>query len=1128
MFRGALFATRVEARGNPDWMAQAANSLREILYPFWGQGLVPDRKMRAFQNTGSVRADEAANREVSRIYGSLNELAHHGNSAGTSVDFAIFGPADFERLMADFERIMLDRLMHQLDIHGEIDLILGDGPEKLSILGEESEALERKPGSTNTGQKTRFTAARVRELIRLNFDSRQYFYAKADERWLGWLWKSGLLGAIKEKPADPMKRTYRMPELDYLDNMVDKDTATVVDIMLEVPCLPGSVDPQVVQRFQWICSKLPADQLARIVPKIRDESWVRVLNFFNDMGFEHEKMLATLSTAKDYENVILLAEAIVSVRTKDEFEKDTNRTSDSPFSLNRLEHTKVFEYLATVDDAHAQAALAVAVKSISAVVLLGGENNEDRIFPIKDTFYLFDVDFFTLKLGGGPHYSPQDDIRELAAVVTTLATRILDGKCGDETFVRQVYERFLKPVPESWSMWRLRLYVLSLCPKVFAREIREEIFRVFKYETSGLILSGAEYERLLQAAFGSLADADQREFVAKVMERFSKQEWLYSGRAILSCVISHLTKDEMKAAEEAFGPLVVGYVPRPSVGESYGGMIVSQAPGEDEDWKKPVSEIVNRLRTDWSPTALKEKYENEREFLRPHDATGVAERLKHEMAARPAEFLKHAALFFDQSNLDTHYTYAFLQSLSDLAREKKISEGADFGGVFVLMNAIATSAPSEKKPADRKRLGLAHWDSVHNAMADLLKELLGASKKPLVDFKANRDVFFGLIKYLLAQGDPSPKDEELDTARFTTTLAGTKHAMVSDPFSIAINSVRGRVFQALVAFVYRDAELFPKEEASKVASDTKALYEETLRRETTRAIMFMFGHFLPPFYFRDKKWVRELLPQIFPSIPEKQHLYAAAWEGYLANNLYEEMFFDPGIQKLYERGIARNVMKDPTRKQFKDPDETLPDHLALAFVYYKDFGFDHPLFKEFWRIHPHRHAEFAGFLGRLFVSGRNTNADEFLKTEPRAKARLMKFWDWVLEHQKDEALLVTFGSWISTDKGLFEPLWLADRVKRTLQMTHGRLEWGYGLTRSIVSLAQAAPEDTLAILKFYMLEGMVRGTQKLVPFYLDEQLLAAYRTLYANPLTKKTTYTLIDDLVREGGSPFWMLKEVLI
>jgi hypothetical protein len=146
MFRGAVFTARIEARGNPDWIAQAANSLREILYPFWsGQGgKLPGGKAEALRRSGSVRADDDANDEIGRIYGSLNELAHHGNGAGRSINFDTFTAEDFERLFDDFERIMLDRLMRQLDVHRELDAILAAGPEQ-EIPVQASAPAELKP-----------------------------------------------------------------------------------------------------------------------------------------------------------------------------------------------------------------------------------------------------------------------------------------------------------------------------------------------------------------------------------------------------------------------------------------------------------------------------------------------------------------------------------------------------------------------------------------------------------------------------------------------------------------------------------------------------------------------------------------------------------------------------------------------------------------------------------------------------------------------------------------------------------------------------------------------------------------------------------------------------------------------
>ena len=56
----------------------------------------------------------------------------------------------------------------------------------------------------------------LRQLIIVNPDARQYFYAKADERWLDWFWQNGFLDVIKEKAKDPTRYGDVPPELNYL------------------------------------------------------------------------------------------------------------------------------------------------------------------------------------------------------------------------------------------------------------------------------------------------------------------------------------------------------------------------------------------------------------------------------------------------------------------------------------------------------------------------------------------------------------------------------------------------------------------------------------------------------------------------------------------------------------------------------------------------------------------------------------------------------------------------------------------------------------------------------------------------------------------------------------------------
>ena len=100
-------------------------------------------------------------------------------------------------------------------------------------------------------------------------------------------------------------------------------------------------------------------------------------------------------------------------------------------------------------------------------------------------------------------------------------------------------------------------------------------------------------------------------------------------------------------------------------------------------------------------------------------------------------------------------------------------------------------------------------------MADVVRELLGEGKnKANIDFSEYRDRFLKIIKYLLSYGNP---DVESNTNDYG-----------NDPFSVAINSVRGRSFQSFVLFIYRDGDSLTKEDKVKISEEVKNIYEEVL------------------------------------------------------------------------------------------------------------------------------------------------------------------------------------------------------------------------------------------------------------------------------------------------------------
>ena len=127
MFRGLISV--MESQSNPDRIAQAAHSLREIIYPFWSSGSkvrpLP-HKTEAFDEYGTVLTNEDLKdleTELDRIYDNLSHLAHHGIVPANRSDFP-----DIENLRTRLEGSMERVLTRQAEIYNEIDQVLSSSP----------------------------------------------------------------------------------------------------------------------------------------------------------------------------------------------------------------------------------------------------------------------------------------------------------------------------------------------------------------------------------------------------------------------------------------------------------------------------------------------------------------------------------------------------------------------------------------------------------------------------------------------------------------------------------------------------------------------------------------------------------------------------------------------------------------------------------------------------------------------------------------------------------------------------------------------------------------------------------------------------------------------------------------
>jgi hypothetical protein len=1114
IFLGALYMMRHEhMRDNPDWMAQVAHSLREILYPFEKKKYGINRS-EAFSRFGSTYDKQKRDKDVGAYFNLIRDIAHHNlRDAGK---YPLIGGSNdmpveitrpiFEEIFFQFSNILFEVLRRQDGAHREIEALLS------------RKNISRVININN-----------ARNLSILNSDARDYFFFKADEHWLDWLWENGFLDPIKEKSENLTRYSYTMPELEYLGKVVEKKPKGVADIILSTPISKETFNPEVLDRFLRIIERLPTKEIIRIIPKIHDENWVRLMGVFNRWGFEYKKIFDILAGAKDYTSILTLSKSILSIRTEEERKKaDTGIGADNPFYFDDLSDTEVLENTLNLDSVHSEAALKLTTEALGKIAAFGKHDKQDGIFTLGEHYFLFDVDFFTLRLGDKEHISSsRDNIQELAAVVVSLLRKLLENNCDEKDAVRHIYKTYICSLPDTRAMWRLRLFALSLCPHIFKAEIHTELFRIFASSDANDLGIENEYQQLMRVGFPVLDVSDRLEYIQRAVESLTEERPRHIGNQIFSYAIPTLTPDEKSLIEKTFGPLNAEYVPEASgFGRGFAGTIVSRSPGDDEEWRGSVSDIVEKLKGDWSPSTLAEnnrgrEYENEEAFLHPIDAEGAGDRIKGEMKKRAAEYINQAELFFNREHLHPHYTYKFLQGVHDLLREKADLSGADLSHVFNLIQMIIDSGkktPFEKKSEDTGITWTANWGSVHRVVTDVLKDLLSENdKERQIDFKENRALLFSFIQYLLEQPDPSVASETSEYSPERKEYTG------SDPYTVAINSVRGEAFIAFTYFLYRDGESL-KDSGKKIQEDSKELFEKILAAEKTQAIMFLFGHNLASFYFRDTTWIRGLLSDIFLSDPLKKDLYLSAWEGYLANNIYKEMFFDPLFQDLYRRNIQTSPEEYTKRRYFRDINEGLATHFALAFVHFKEFKLGDNLLKLFWETkNTNRHKEFISFIGRYCISKDGDSA--FSDGHPLDIEKLKEFWEWALEHCESEAL-DGFGFWVNPNKDFFsDDKWLAKMFGETLKKSKGGLDWEHGLMERLPFMVNSAPDETLTILQEYLLGERNEERQW---FRVDENFSKVFRVLSENPSTHDGIAILVNNLISQYGRRFWELKDALV
>lgn len=1083
IFAGAIYGMQRERRDNQDWMSQVAHSLRELLYPIRSR----INKRAALEQFGYRRV-RGFIEDIKIMNRQLNDIAHHMTEP--RVLDKPMSEREFENLVNRFERAMFFAFrLPFLNILNEIDRLLLDVPNECE----------------NQGMLLR----NVHSLLREN-SAKEYFYRKANEYWLEWLWENEFLDIIK---GDKIREGVWLPEVFYLTRIARTAPAKTMEIILQIKVSPEMINKEAIDYIFAISANLPAEQLAKLVGTIRDDRWISIRNPSHLSEYQYDEIFKKLLDAKEHDSLMKLAEAILDF---EDGKKSTSPFSDSePFHLDSISSTGILKYLADLEDNHTVEKLCLVTKIVGRAAVWGSANNRYK-------FEFDDIDFFDLDSPQLLERYHDRNMRGLLMVMKILVEHLVGSKNVDANVAREIYGKFINTLPDDdMTMYRFKLFALSLRPEALKEEYKQALFRLFESKDQVKIISEVEYKESLRRSFFVLCEEDKRDYVNQVMDIFirkseeseRKELPLQYGSMILSMISTKLTDEEKQRASSAGFEIDIRdkQKPMPTIGEVR--CIKSRPPVSEEEFKTySVVEISEKLKDEWTPQELDKL--NSIGTYEPINAEGLGGLLEKDMPKRFQEYIDNADKFFEREILDQHYTYSYFHALrKTIENHKDASKEADWQKVIQLLTSIKESdesLPFEKRDgslANRYYGWLADWDSVCSEMVYFLKEMLSEKNGLTHLFPKYRDAIFGVVGYLLSHPNP------------TTNNTAHEGELESAPLNIAANSVRGRAFELFASlFVYQDSKQFDQSEKVRIACDVKALYERVLEKENTSALMFMFGHYLANFYYYDKDWLLSLLPQIFPQNNKNKDLYMAAWEGYLAFRIHD-LYYEPAIQSLYENGIMLTDSDYPTnRAYFKNPKESIAEHIAIAFIRRKK-GQDPSLFKMFWEkglSESQKH--FVGFLGRVFISSRYDNDKDSPEEKRIIKRRLMMLWKCLLRNHQGGGTFTEFGSWANPDADYFDPKWLARQMRATLEKTGGELNWSHGLEESLVRLAEADPMETIKIMRAFLLDYKVRKGKDL--YYIEPKWEQAMAILCKNPKTKEMANELIDELIR--GNPIFL------
>ena len=853
----------------------------------------------------------------------------------------------------------------------------------------------------------------LRLLLSRNLESYRYFFSKADSRWLEFVTRHDCL-----RPG--------WEAAEYLARIAGDAPEEVMSVIENIKTT--SQDWAMRKGFLNAAMKMPPTTASRLVKKIDRERWL-IPPLVDWSAHDFEALFVSLINGNQHEGAIQLATLLLQ-------DSDAGQADLKSYHLQEF-----LKGIARVPVAELSAYITLLVGALAGRVSSKYPNsrNDHSLMwqpAIEDHEQNLDL------LEPAAHL-----VSALRDALGRYVGHLANARHGD---ISEVLDRLLLN-PTAYSIFtRLKLHCYRHHPQLLFSAIERAVIEEFEN-----INVWHEYYHLVRDQFPNLSINCRSRFFDLIdqgptgdHEDMYMQHW--KARK-LSAVIEHLSPVERKKYEQLFP--IVREIDHPDfLSYTTTAWRGPTSPVSEDDLEAmPIEAVVERLAT-WTPST--DWFSSSRE--------GLGRALAGVVGKNAAAFSHEAGRFRDP-RIAPVYVYHLFAGLGQGLRNKA---NLDWQSVLALVGAIIERANLGQLPVFSGNGPIEKWETEWNGAFQEMGTLLEAALKcPEAGLPfGNREEVWNIIEFLCEQPEPTPEYEK------------AYGADNMDPFTLSINTARGRAFHALFAYVFWcDRNLGGKpEHGSRIPRECKQVLESHLSpvREPSLTVRSVYGHFFPWLFGYDSVWSRALIDRLFPA-KDLERRYAA-WETYLANPVFPKVYV--ALKDQYERAISEITNFKKTRRYFAHPLERLASHVMIAYAYHAedDKG---ATWTKFFRV---ANAELRGkavsFAGMMYVT---KDATQF-KGQPPAVGRLQDFWEWRLKDSKDREELQEFGWWIKAS--FFDDQWMLERLVETLHKTDGEIVADTLVLEALAALTSNYPRlcglALLAIVKSRNARRWMLGSDK--------------------------------------------------